>query len=504
MQILVLLPTINIRFKQRSKSSIEYEVSKHHIFIMDILTCSREFREVILNEYPGLERHPKDPIAKGDWRHFVSMLFADSHNNIYIGQLQIARDYQMWKELEGKNLIAIEVINRFRKKVLYYEVKEYDYVVHRARTATIKFPQHIIDARDKLLLESSEKRHEVFICSGKTFNRRVISNLRIEDLERMPQLQGAIMPPICKKFQDYLNDLPPQIFSKMLSHTEEALEYINRKHLDGTYVLSEEQRYDYSLYLFSIEERPQPLYVGSRSRNTVRLFELHMGLQGIQSDIRRILTQDWIEMDLQNAHLAIVAKVWDIPEVKEYLASGKSIWESLLPHMGIALDDKEAKGTTKRFLYGCVYGMSINTLKNGLISTFNEEVYEAFISHPVIKAILKARTKHIKTIKDRGGVITYLGEHIHVIKFKNEEDKWEDNLLTILSQEASEYEMLLLEPILDLAISSKDFHLTLYQFDGVSIYIRDKSKKDYILKRIKKAVDKRAKELDILTQVIIK
>ena len=53
-------------------------------------------------------------------------------------------------------------------------------------------------------------------------------------------------------------------------------------------------------------------------------------------------------------------------------------------------------------------------------------------------------------------------------------------------------------------MNTREFYLTLYQFDGVSIYIRDSSRKTSILKRIKKAVDKRAKELDILTTIIIK
>lgn len=259
-----------------------------------------------------------------------------------------------------------------------------------------------------------------------------------------------------------------------------------------------------SIHLHSIEERPQPIYVGSRQRNTVRLFELYMGLQGIQSDIRRILTQDWIEMDLQNAHLAIVAKVWDIPSVKEYLATGKSIWESLLPHMNIPLTDKNSKSLIKTFLYGCVYGMSLETLERDMVSLLGEEKHQAFVSHPVIKAILEARTQRIKAIRQKGGVITHLGEAIHLIRYKNEEGLWEDSVLTILSQEASEFEMLLLEPIIDLSKSSGDFHVTLYQFDGVSIHLKNSSKKHYVLKRIKKAVDQRAKELDIMTSLIIK
>lgn len=471
---------------------------------MNILTCSKELRELLLEEYKGLEEYPQDYIAKGNWRHLASMLFAEKHTGIYVGQLQIARDYQIWDKLRNNHLVAIDYINQFRGTILNYTLHEYKHYKHVARTADVEFPQYIIEARDKLLFGGSKNRHEVFICSGRKFNSKAVTNLRQQDKEMVKHIQGSLISPLCRKFQDYLNDLPPHVFTKMLSHMDEAYTYLDKKHPDGSYVFTKEQRYHNSLYLHSIEERPQPLYVGSRNRNTVRLFELHMGLQGIQSDIRRILTQDWIEMDLQNAHLAIVAKVWDIPEVKEYLASGKSIWESLLPYMGIEQSDSYSKSLVKRFLYGCVYGMSKDTLERDMKSQLGSDKHEAFLSHPLIKAVLKARTKRIKDIRAVGGVITYLGEEVHLIRYQDENNKWIDTVLTILSQEASEYEMLLLEPILDLSKTSNDFYVTLYQFDGVSIYIRDKSKKDYILKRIKKAVDKRAKELDILTQVVIK
>lgn len=471
---------------------------------MDILTCSVEFRETLLNEYKGLEKYPQDYISKGHWRHLTSLLFNENHQEIYIGQLQIARDYQVWDKLKNNHLVAIEYITFFRESILNYTVHEYKHYRHTARTADVEFPKHIIDARNKLLLEGNSNKHEVFICSGRKFNSKAITNLKQQDKEMVKQIQGSILPPLCLKFQDYLNDLPPHIFTKMLNHVDEAYEYINRKQLDGSYVLTEEQRYQYSLYLHSIEERPQPIYVGSRNRNTIRLFELHMGLQGIESNIRGILTQDWIEMDLQNAHLAIVAKVWDIPEVKEYLSTGKSIWESLLPYMNIDIKDTFSKSIIKRFLYGCVYGMSKDTLEKNMLSQLGQEKHKAFMSHPIIEAVLKARTKRIKDIRNKGGVITHLGEEIHLIRYQDEDNKWVDTVLTILSQEASEFEMLLLEPILDLSKSSNDFYITLYQFDGVSIHLKNVSKKDYILKRIKKAVDKRAKELDILTTLIIK
>jgi hypothetical protein len=472
---------------------------------MSILTCSQEFRDLLLKEYPELEVKPKDYIAKGHWRHLISLLFASEHKGIYIGQLQIARDYQVWNKLKNNHLVAIEYINNFRSKILNYTLHEYNHYSHIARTATVEFPKHIIEGRNKLLLKNNKDKHEVFICSGRKFNSKSIANLKKEDNKLVPQIQGAIMPPLATKFQDYLNSLPPNIFTKMLKHKNETYNYIHRKDSNGTYVLTEEQRYLLALHLHSIEERPQPIYVGSRQRNTIRLFEMYMGLQGVHSDLRKILTQDWVELDLQNAHLAIVAKLWDIPIVKEYLITGKSIWESLLPYMGIPLEDRLSKSTIKTFLYGCVYGMSKETLETDMIALLGKDKHQKFISHPVINAVLKARAQRIKEIRNRGGVDTYLGERIHVIRYKNEDNQWEDNLLTILSQEASEFEMLLLEPILDLSIASKqEFHMTLYQFDGVSLHFRNSSKKDSHLKNIKKTVDKRAKELDILTTIIIK
>lgn len=472
---------------------------------MTILTCSQSFRELLLNEYPRLVMYPTNNIDKGNWRHLISILFSYNHQDIYVGQLQIARDYQLWDKLKSKNLVAIDYINGFREHILHYTLKDYNQFKHIARTATVTFPVHILEARDKLLLNIEKNKHEVFICSGRAFNARAIVNLRKEDSKLVPQIQGAIMPPLATKFQDYLNSLPPNIFTKMLKHKGETYDYIHRKDSDGNYVLTEEQRYLLALHLHSIEERPQPIYVGSRQRNTIRLFEMYMGLQGVHSDLRKILTQDWVELDLQNAHLAIVAKLWNIPTVKEYLITGQSIWESLLPHMDVPIEDKLSKSTIKTFLYGCVYGMSKKTLETDMIALLGKDKHQKFISHPVISAVLKARAQRIKEIRNRGGVDTYLGERIHVIRYKNEDNQWEDNLLTILSQEASEFEMLLLEPILDLSIESKqEFHMTLYQFDGVSLHFRNSSKKESHLKRIKKAVDKRAKELDILTTLIIK
>lgn len=64
--------------------------------------------------------------------------------------------------------------------------------------------------------------------------------------------------------------------------------------------------------------------------------------------------------------------------------------------------------------------------------------------------------------------------------------------------------MLLLEPIFDLSIESQQFFITLYQYDGITIDVRDKSRKDSVLKKIHSVFDKRAKELGIYTKLSVK
>jgi hypothetical protein len=53
-------------------------------------------------------------------------------------------------------------------------------------------------------------------------------------------------------------------------------------------------------------------------------------------------------------------------------------------------------------------------------------------------------------------------------------------------------------------METKQFFITLYQYDGITIDVRDKSRKDSILKKIHSIFDKRAKELGIFTKLTIK
>jgi hypothetical protein len=63
---------------------------------------------------------------------------------------------------------------------------------------------------------------------------------------------------------------------------------------------------------------------------------------------------------------------------------------------------------------------------------------------------------------------------------------------------------MLLYPIFQLASTTDSFKVLLYQFDGVSINVRDKRRKEAIIKSIQDEVGKVADRLGIPTKLEIK
>ena len=85
-----------------------------------------------------------------------------------------------------------------------------------------------------------------------------------------------------------------------------------------------------------------------------------------------------------------MAKLWKIPSLQNFLASGKSFWN--LIQNALETDSVKAKGYIKEATYGLVYGMS----KKNLVARLNEQLGsgmgEKFLEIDLIKDILEART----------------------------------------------------------------------------------------------------------------
>lgn len=288
-----------------------------------------------------------------------------------------------------------------------------------------------------------------------------------------------------KEIADYLNNLPINSFTKLSDNFDKALEVADK--LEGH--VKQQQL----LILSTIMEAPKPFV--RPSEKTDRLFGHGANITNLKKEVRKALTKGWFEGDLKSAQLAIVATLWNIPEVLSFLETGKSFWSDVLSHLGVS---EEAKGIVKDHTYGVIFGMSKERLveeMNAGLKKFNiEKGGNLFLSHPIISALLKARGAYISKVLSEGYIVDAFHSKFEINK---------SNVLSLVARQAQSYEMALIHPVFELAKTTEDFSIVLYQFDGVSIKFHNKKRQGTWLELIELAVKKKACELGIFTSLDI-
>lgn len=293
-----------------------------------------------------------------------------------------------------------------------------------------------------------------------------------------------------KMLMDYLNNLPINKFSAAINRN------INDAYAKAARLpMKEETMYHQIALLRSIEDHAQPLYHPSEEQRTVRIFTYNESMLLLKKEIRKVLTRDWFEFDLQSAHLAIFAYMFDITEVNDFLRSGDDIWSSLFNHFGIE-PSKEVKAIFKKALYSTVYGMPVRNLKGNITYELKEfgisNGGSIFVAHPIITALLDARDKAIDAIVSAGYYTTIYGKKLLTSDYSVE---------SILSQAAQAIELKVLMPVFHLAADNESYiTITLWMHDGFSISINDNE--EYWISKIQKVVQDEIDRLGIVSRLV--
>ena len=294
---------------------------------------------------------------------------------------------------------------------------------------------------------------------------------------------------------NYLNNLAPNRFTKILSHLEEAVKEA-ASHRDSKNQLT---------LLKMIEHQSKPYYKPV-SRST-RIFSMNASILRLAGPVRRILTQDWVQADLASCQLAVVSATWDdgIAAVKDYLIRRKldpqtpSIWVELCDHMGIEFSEEH-----KRILKNALYSICFGQGRKRSVAYFADEfpdlpgAWSKFTSHTVISALLDARKREFKRIKKQGYGVDAFGNKVHPTL--NDEGK--NNWPSVLAVCAQSYELALLHPIVKLASARSDkrgFSILMWLHDGFSFQAHSVSDKEYWKQKIQSLVDDKARALGIPT-----
>lgn len=242
--------------------------------------------------------------------------------------------------------------------------------------------------------------------------------------------------------------------------------------------------------LMYLIEEPK-LYLKPSPRSD-RASSVYPSLQTIRRDVRARLTEGWVEYDLTAAQLAILASTWPVPEVQEALERTGNIWQRLMETIG--LETEQERQGLKSAVYALTFGASAPRIRK----IFEHEVgvagaYKSFRRAPLVKAMWAARQRRLGEIMADGYVETYFGQVVSVTSRKE--------ATSALALETQALEVALISSVYELAAVDERFTIMAYLYDGIIVRFNDKSRARAAEGAIFHALDERAEQLSVSTQL---
>jgi hypothetical protein len=380
---------------------------------------------------------------------------------------------------------------------LEMEIGDWDYRKRKARVVVPTWHsdiEEVLEKENNIIIPWNQK---VYWKDGTRVTKRGRAQFRkqITGYSKNLLIQAH---PVSKCIADYLNSLDPLIFTRQIDKRIEAAMDELSSWSRGT----RQERINYSRQLQilqSINEFAMPIY--GPSDRTVRLYGLMDDLTRVKRELRSILLEGWIEFDLVSSQLAIVARLWKIKEVEDFLKGGGSIWMEMLAAIGIngaalkvgdrARYDSIKKEVLKPFLYSICYGMLVKNLKANFISNMKgigetniEAAWTQLKSNHIIKALLRARTQKLRKVKREKGLLLAIPGCDGALPLIA--NTWAETR-SALAQEAQAYEMGLLLPVIYLAQRTDQFSVVLWQHDGFTLAIKDR--RPHMVRKVIEAIE---------------
>lgn len=425
-------------------------------------TVSASFRALVAELHPGLGAN------RAYWQFFGYLLFGTFFDRdtklLVIGQRLLAK----MEEKPVNHYRAVDFLEAFRRDVLSAETFEWTaWAANKDSRGKCRQVKKLIlhprlkEAYEAELLKVHHSAGRVYFVDGTVFSRAKQAATRKEYLRGAVEALKRIDCDLAGRVLDYFNKLPPHRFTKLIKkNLAGALAVANS--LDDRRVRDMELR-----ILQGIADNPQPFYAPSTKERTVRIFGVLECIVSLKRAVRLALTRGNSEADLVSSQLAICAKVWNIREIGDFLASGKSIWVHLCEQLGYTAADKGwLKDALKEPLYAACYGMPKPKVQAMFTRNLNEKGIRKggarVLGSPLMTALLGARARMVEQIQAAGGGLTCFGKWIELSQAVD--------AYSILAQQAQAVELRLLSPLIKLASEHPDeFTVLLWQHDGVTV-----------------------------------
>ena len=317
--------------------------------------------------------------------------------------------------------------------------------------------------------------------------RREAEEDALANVEGASQLRRYQMPNDIQLIHDYLNERHKNLFTTALNnHFEEALEL--------AYTYTEQAREKALDTLTAIKILPKPFY--KFGDTVLRLSPVGYSLVTVAGELRGILTKDWIELDLKNAQIAVLAMLWGMEELIEWLRNGNSWWDYLFQELGEE-ETPQVKDALKTATYSLCFGMKEHNIKSGKrndLDTWGRDYGSRFIQIPWVRKLLIKRDEALEAISRDGQAIDAYERAIDLDSRTNNR--------SVLASVAQSYEQKLIAKCFQHAQDNENkYKIVLYQYDGFSIKVTDNSRRNAIVRELQQLVEEAAIELNIPTRL---
>ncbi len=491
------------------------------------LTCARATREAIARYHPAAE---SDPVL---FRYVVHALFStwrDRDTGLrIIGQDELE---WIWGEPFGGFTWGTTVLARIEAHLPGFRWAEY----HReARCRLIEEdgldPALREIAAADLGLPARELEDRVYVTDGRRYHRDHPTQTRAECLAAC----DALVPPseTARRIQHRLNHRPSNVSARILRRIDEARRYVEAMDIEvdlkpkkGESEWARERRAvhtreglrsQYLAVLRAIEDQHQPLYKPSRRGRTDRLFGYNPSALHLPSDVREILYQGFVSIDLKSAHLFIAAKLWNVDDVVERLTDPEySVWDDLLDHLGhghLRHGDplyRTLKGALKTATYSVIYGMAEHAVKGEFTKAVKEvlgpDAGRRLACHWLIRRLLDARDRALGELNVGEEIDTPTGIRVRVEQELGAEGSGVDPR-SAMATVAQAYEQELMSVVLEYEADhhreahTPTFHVALWLHDGCYAWVPPSRSAEPHLRELRRRLQERADQLGVYARL---
>ena len=453
------------------------------------ITCSKQFRDLIAQYYPGLN-HPKTKAQRNAyWSLFLYCLCGKRNEQ---GTLLLY--WEILSELEYGSIItnynARDFLTGFLYDVFEGDTSQFDWrEYHRPSGTARELKTFNLNPQVQQAYEQERNTRSwvgiqrVYFVTGSLFSGKKQKQIRDEYKHQADQSLDNL-PETMQQVVEKLNQQSTNTFTRLVnSNYEYAIETANR-------LPNEEARKAALNTLYCVKDLPQPIYKGSNKPGSTRIYAFGQNLTQLSRPVRAALFQGVRSVDLASIQLAIAASVLDVEIITDFLSQGNSFWTELLDYFQIQPEHRAvAKSILKESTYSLVFRAERHNLKRNLTVAFKKlniaKAGQKFYDHPFIQELDTAMEEKGEEIIKAGGFENAFGQYI----------PYEGNVKSSLALLFQSYESYLISSVYDLPFDNMSVVAHLH--DGLYISFRSQKYSNLLDKKIEAAVNQRLLLLNI-------